>query len=106
MRKSTFGKSLRRYIDGFWGWKYRNHALATLFFILWTGFLSPNTIGTQIKAARELRDLKRIKAYYLQDIQYNEAQINRLLSEPAFVEKYGRETYLMKRENEDIYLFE
>ena len=24
----------------------------------------------------------------------------------TFVEKYGRENYLMKRENEDIYLFE
>ena len=78
----------------------------TLFFILWVGFLSPNTIGTQIKAARELRQLKRTKDYYQKDILHNEALIHQILSDPEFVEKFGRETYLMKRENEDIYLFE
>ncbi|MBO8433002.1 MAG: hypothetical protein IAB08_06890 [Bacteroidetes bacterium] len=106
MNRNKFFSTVRYNIDRFWAWKYRNHILVTLFFILWVGFLSPNTIGTQIKAARELRQLKRTKDYYQKDILHNEALIHQILSDPEFVEKFGRETYLMKRENEDIYLFE
>lgn len=106
MDKSNFITFVRKGVDKFWAWRYRNHALVSIFFILWVGFLSPNTIGIQIKAILELRDLKRTKAYYQKDIEHTENQIHLITSDPEFVEKYGRENYLMKRENEDIYLFE
>ncbi len=106
MENRRFFTQLKKSAHWFWGWKYRNHAFVTVFFIVWSCILSPNTIGSQIKAYKELQELRRTKDFYLHDIQHNEQLINRFLSDPDFVETYGRENYLMKRENEDIFLFE
>ena len=106
MAKNAFIRYLRLSLDRFWAWPYRNYALVSLFFLVWIGFLSPNTIGNQIRSYRELRELKKTKAFYLQEIQYHENLIQRLKSDPSFVERFGRETYLMKRDEEDIYIFE
>lgn len=97
--------SLQKAFRSFWKWKYRNYVLITVLFLVWILFFSPNTLSTQIKARRENRELKELKAFYLEEIRKNEDLIRKLQSDSGFAETYGRETYLMKADDEDIYLF-
>ncbi len=49
--------------------------------------------------------MKRMRDFYQQEIERNEEEIARFKNDPEFVETYGRENYLMKKQNEDIYLY-
>lgn len=90
----------------FWKSPYRNYILVTLLFLVWIFFLSPNTVSDQIRTHRELKELKRLKSFYQKEIEKNEQMIQKFESDLDFIETYGRETYLMKKDNEDIFLFE
>ncbi|MCM1530981.1 MAG: septum formation initiator family protein [Bacteroides sp.] len=90
----------------FWKSPYRNYVIVTVLFLLWIFFLSPNTVQNQVRTKRELRDLRRRKEFYQKEIERNEQTIQRFKTDLDFVETYGRETYLMKKDNEDIFLFE
>lgn len=54
---------------------------------------------------RELSKLKDLREFYLIEIEKNKAEIKRLTEDREYLERYGREKYLMKKENEDIFLF-
>ena len=46
------------------------------------------------------------KAYYEQEIEKTKKELNDLQNNPAAIEKYARERYLMKKEGEDIFIVE
>lgn len=98
-------KTAKDWVLRFWNWRGRNYVLILLFFAAWFFFLSPNTLFTQIRARRENREMKRMREFYQKEIEFNEAEIERFKTDPDFVETYGRENYLMKKQNEDIYLY-
>ncbi len=96
---------LRQGFSHFWESRYRNYIIVTVLFLLWITVFSPNTVSTQIRAYRELRELRRMKEFYQKEIAENEALIHKFKTDLEFVETYGRENYLMKKDNEDIFLF-
>jgi len=53
----------------------------------------------------QIGELEDNKEYYQEEINKDEEQIKQLKN-PAQSEKYAREKYYMKKENEDIYLIE
>jgi cell division protein FtsB len=53
---------------------------------------------------RELKELQESKAWYQKEIAKESTEAEELKTNPAVVEKYAREKYLMKRENEDIFI--
>lgn len=67
-------------------------------------FFDPRDVYTQLEYTRELNDLKESKSYYQQEITKESAELERLKTNPATLEKYAREKYLMKRDNEDLFL--
>jgi len=48
--------------------------------------------------------LEQSKKYYQQQIAATKEELEQLKSNPALMEKYAREKYLMKRDNEDLFL--
>jgi len=52
-----------------------------------------------------LNSLQNQKDFYLTEIKKDNESINVLLTNKRNLERFGREKYLMKRDNEDIYLF-
>jgi len=61
-------------------------------------------VTSHFRHARELRRLEQSKAYYEQQIAATKKELDQLKSDPAILEKYARERYLMKRDNEDVFL--
>lgn len=67
-------------------------------------FFDKNDIFTQASRNRQLKDLEESKNHYTESIAAEEDELERLKSNPATLEKYAREKYLMKRDNEDLFL--
>lgn len=80
--------------------------IAILAFIVWMLFFDQRDFFTQRDRAAELDKLEQAKAYYQKEIATTKEQLNNLQSNPGAVEKYARERYLLRREGEEVYLFE
>jgi cell division protein FtsB len=52
----------------------------------------------------ELNELKQKKKYYLEEIEKTRKDVKMMKTNPSWKEKVAREQYLMKKDNEDIYL--
>jgi cell division protein DivIC len=67
-------------------------------------FLDKNDVFTQVDRYNELRQLQQSKDYYNTQINSEHKELEALKNNPATVEKYAREKYLMKRDNEELFL--
>jgi cell division protein DivIC len=75
-----------------------------LAFGLWMIFFDQNRILNQISLQKSLRGLLKQKNFYETEIKKNQKQSNDLVYDSVFMEKYAREKYLLKKDNEVIYL--
>jgi cell division protein DivIC len=84
----------------------RNKYVLTLgAFIIWMVFFDDrDVITTHFKHRNELRRLEEGKAYYQEEITKTKAELEELRSDPAVLEKYAREKYRMKKDNENIFI--
>ena len=80
--------------------------LATAFFTIWILFFDKNDLLTQVARGNELESLKKSKQYYSGQIAQERKVSEELQSSPATIEKYAREKYLMKRDNEDLFIIQ
>jgi cell division protein DivIC len=67
-------------------------------------FLDKNDVFTRMARDRELKELKQSKEYYTRQIEAQRKELEALKNNPAALEKYAREKYLMKKDNEDLFL--
>ena len=85
-------------------WLRNKYFLSISAFTVWILFFDPRDLFTQMEHRRELRELQISKAWYQKEIAKESTEIQQLRTNPAIIEKYARENYLMKRENEDIFI--
>ena len=84
---------------------FRNRYFFTfLAFVVWMLFFDQHDIISQIKLRSELHKLSDDKQYYKDEISRTKSDLDDLLSNSARLEKFAREKYLMKREDEDVYV--
>ena len=73
---------------------------------IWIVFFDPNDLISLIDNYLSYRKLEDTKMYYEQKIIQIENDLKSLRTNPKELEKFAREMYLMKKENEDVYLIE
>lgn len=73
-------------------------------FVVWVMFFDNYDVFTQFGARAELRDMQSEKAHYQAEIEKTEQALKELTTNEALLERFAREEYLMKRDNEDIYV--
>lgn len=54
----------------------------------------------------EIRDLKNQIEYYQEKTETDKRKLNELRSDKDNIEKFARENYLMKKENEEVFIIE
>jgi len=87
--------------------RYKLHyLLAVAGFVTWMVFFDEKDIFTQQKRKQELEKLEEKIGYYKAEIETTRKQVEALDRDPAMLEKFAREKYLMKRDNEDVYVVE
>ena len=75
-----------------------------LFFILWVIFLDDYNLINQNKIKNTVEDLKSRKEFYIKEIKSDSTELYMLQNDPAEQERFAREKFLMKKENEDIFI--
>jgi cell division protein DivIC len=80
--------------------------LATAAFVVWMLFFDRNDVFTQMERRSELNELKQSKQYFEKQIAENRKFSKDLQFNASAIEKYAREKYLMKRDNEDLFIIQ
>ncbi|MGG8497585.1 FtsB family cell division protein [Tenacibaculum sp. TC6] len=74
-------------------------------FVIWMLFLDENSYLTHREFNKEIEELETWIEYHKQKIANDKETIEKL-KDSLELERYAREKYLMKKENEDIYIIE
>lgn len=87
-------------------WYLNKYLLITVFFIFWIGFLDTNAWFTSHRALdKQIAEKEQTADFYMRGIAADKARIKQL-QDSAGIEKFGRERYLMKKANEEVYIIE
>jgi cell division protein DivIC len=102
-----------KYLAEFWvdfrnskvGLALRNkYVLTSVIFLVWLILFDQNNLSERRKNTREYNQLLEEKEYYQKKIQEDRKRINELKTDDENLEKFAREQYLMKKDNEDIFI--
>lgn len=93
-----------KFIRNIPAWAKNKYLIATGLFLVIMFFLDKNDLFTQSARSRQLKELEESRQYYTDRINAERQELQQLKSNPATVEQYAREKYLMKRDNEDLYI--
>jgi len=86
-------------------WPKNKYLLTAVGFVVWMLFFDDRDfITTYFRQPQELKKLQQSSRYYQDEITATKNELERLKSNPSTIEKYAREKYLMKRDNEDLFL--
>ena len=72
--------------------------------LLWLLFFDRYDFFSQYRTVEELGRLRREKNFYVEEIEKNQRLLSQLQTNPQVLEQYARERFLMKKENEVIFL--
>lgn len=80
------------------------YGLAVLVLIAWITFFDNSDVWTTWKNHRELSTMEEQSEWYAAEIATTTAQLLEIDNDQDLLEKFARERYLMKRDNEDIFV--
>jgi len=74
--------------------------------MVWMLFFDHNNIFLHLQYRKELNELKADKKYYQEQINLTRKEVDLIKSNPQAMEKVAREQYLMKKDDEDVFVVE
>src|ERR1700709_1835557 len=84
---------------------FRNkYFLITLAFVVWMIFFDKNDLFSQFQYHQQLNTLKQQRDFYQKETTQVNKDLDELTSDPQKLEKFAREKYLMKKDNEDVFV--
>lgn len=81
------------------------YVFITLVFIVWMLFFDTNSYFIQKELKQELNSLESNIEFYNNEIR-KDSQFIKEMNDIKKIEKYAREKYYMKKENEEIFIIE
>ncbi len=72
--------------------------------IVWLLYFDKNDVFTQFELVEKCNKLNTEKEYYIAEIENNKKEIVELQTNKESLETFAREKYLMKRDNEDVFV--
>ena len=80
------------------------YVLTFIVLLVYILFFDKNDILSQLDLTKKSEKLKQEKQYFVDEIEKNKTEMNELKTNPGNLEKFAREKYLMKKDNEDIFV--
>ena len=96
--------SIKKYTLIVWRSQALKYAVVCVVGVLIVGFLDENSLWNHLKNRQRIAELTEEKARYHADYERDKAQIRELDRNPKAMEKIARERYLMKADDEDIFV--
>ena len=85
---------------------FNKYLLAFIFMLVWILFFDETNYFTQRERLDELKSLTIKKDYYQKEIEIANQELSDIQNNPEALEKFAREKYLMKKNEEDLYIIE
>lgn len=82
------------------------YLLAIGFFFVWMLFFDQKDFFSTLEKRKELNSLVEKKQYYQQEIEKAKQELTDFQSNPAAIEKFARERYMLKKDGEDVFIIE
>ena len=82
------------------------YLLAITAFTVWITFFDESNLFVQRQRTKELNDLNKKIEYYKGQVDQTKQELNDLQNDPVILEKYAREKYFMKRDNEEVFIID
>ena len=95
---------LKVFIDKIPPFLKNRYAITGILFSIWMLFFDQHDLISQIQLQRELNQYEEDKEYYREQIKKTEQDLNELLTNEDNLEKFAREKYLMKKDNEEVFV--
>jgi cell division protein FtsB len=80
------------------------YILAFVFFVLWMLFFDPKDWALISARQEKLEELEKSELHLNKQITETRQELGLLKNSAATIEKYAREKYLMKKDNEDLFI--
>jgi cell division protein DivIC len=85
-------------------WLKNKYLLAGMFFIIWMLFFDPKDILSDFERRDKLNELQTSELHLKEQIRDAKQELDLLKNDAQSIEKYAREKYLMKKDNEDLFI--
>lgn len=93
-----------KYINHIPAWLRSKYTIALSAFLAIILFFDKNDFFSLRARNAELKELLQSKQHYQHEIASEQLELDRLKNNPATLEKYAREKYLMKKDKEDLFI--
>jgi cell division protein FtsB len=80
------------------------YLIAGIAFITWMLFFDRNDLMSQYDYRQQLNKLEAEKDFYTTETEKTVKDLTELTTDRGKLEKFAREKYLMKKENEDVFV--
>ncbi|MEI7736231.1 MAG: septum formation initiator family protein, partial [Ferruginibacter sp.] len=80
------------------------YLIAGVFFLVWIVFFDPKDIPSSINRIETYKKLQQTELNLNKKIAETRKDLNLLKTNPQTIEKYARENYMMKKDNEDLFI--
>ncbi len=81
------------------------YVLTAFFFVIWILFFDTSKVTSQIQMRRNLAEMKQKQDFYRKEIKKVHEDLE-LFQNPDELEKFARENYFLKKDEEEIIILE
>lgn len=81
------------------------YIMTVVVFFVWITFFDENNFISLVENRLKLAELQDEKEHYVAEINESAEDLKLLQNDKELLEKFARERYLMKKENEEIFVF-
>ena len=78
--------------------------LVTVAFVVWMTFFDKNDLLSQYQYHQQVSKLEQERDFYKTETDKVSKDLEELTSNPRQLEKFAREKYLMRKDNEDVFV--
>lgn len=86
-------------------WLSNRYLIVLLAFGVWMLFFDANSLLVHRELNKEIKELEKNQSYFNEEISTDNKFLENL-KDTSHIEKYAREKYYFKKENEDIFIIE
>ena len=87
-------------------WLKNKYLLTGAAFLVWIFFFDPKDIPSTINRIETYSKLQKNEQHMAKQIAETSKDLDLLKTNPQTIEKYARENYMMKKDNEDLFIID
>jgi cell division protein DivIC len=85
-------------------WVKNKYLLTSAFFLVWMFFFDPKDLANEFQRKGRYNELQKSEEHLSGMIKETRQELGQLKTNAQTIEKYAREKYMMKKDNEDLFI--